>query len=327
VVGIDVDLEMLSDEVSDIHIYDTGTASLQAADGTWVLNQTPAAIQNGAEAAESSAFVTRTEALRNGMTLYLCVPRTEIEQPKLDMLSKIILAIFVVVLLALALSAYAATKLVRPLKQLTIASQKMADGYLGVNIECNSRDEIGVLAANLKQMVQKLQDNIQYINRLAYHDVLTSTRNRAAYEEQITKLDEQIKVGDAAFGVVVMDINHTKQINDTYGHDVGDTMIAEAAKLIKKSFDTDSIYRIAGDKFVVVLTNTELLNYKELTVQFTKELDYFNEKAAGAPYDLVVAKGIAVFEKGRDLTFADVFRRADNMMCQNKKWIKNQQED
>lgn len=321
VVGMDVEIGILSEVVQNIHIYETGTASLQAADGTWITDRTQYMEKESGDA----GFVTRDMQLRNGMKLHLSVPRAEIGKPRIDMLSDIVIAIFCVVLAVIIVTSYIASRLVRPLQQLTVAAGKVADGYLEVNIDYHSKDEIGTLAASIQQMVQKLRENLQYINHLAYHDMLADTGNKTAYEERITHFDEEIKMGDAAFGLVVMDINDLKKINDTYGHDVGDSLIADAAQVMKKVFGEKAVYRIGGDEFVAVLTRTELLNYQELAAQFLREQEHFNRSSGNRPYHMAIARGVAIFEKGRDLTFADVFRRADHLMYQNKKWIKNQQ--
>lgn len=78
--------------------------------------------------------------------------------------------------------------MVRPLKQLTESAQKIANADLEVSIECNTKDEVGVLAKSFKQTVEQLRCYIEYINRLAYTDTLTKIQNKTAYEECIARL-------------------------------------------------------------------------------------------------------------------------------------------
>jgi diguanylate cyclase (GGDEF)-like protein/PAS domain S-box-containing protein len=99
----------------------------------------------------------------------------------------------------------------------------------------------------LKEANQKLQE-------MAYHDPLTGLNNRLSLESDVEFLLEQYKSHHAPFGVLMIDIDYFKNINDTYGHDFGDMVLEELATLLQKSFrDTDKIYRTGGEEFVVLL--------------------------------------------------------------------------
>ncbi len=88
----------------------------------------------------------------------------------------------------------------------------------------------------------------------AYYDQMTGLKNRRAYEEKLLSLAED---PPAELCVVMADINGLKDINDTLGHDAGDELITGAAKCLSDAFEeTDSIYRIGGDEFCVIMTGT-----------------------------------------------------------------------
>lgn len=98
------------------------------------------------------------------------------------------------------------------------------------------------------------QDRAQnQLAQLSYHDMLTSFYNRNRYMEDVQKLEEN----DQEIGVIYLDINGLKDINDTFGHARGDEVITEAAKYMKEVFPGDYIYRIGGDEFVILCLHME----------------------------------------------------------------------
>ena len=116
------------------------------------------------------------------------------------------------------------------------------------------------------------------------------------------------------------DINGLKEVNDTCGHDFGDILIIDACKLICKTFKRSPVYRIGGDEFVVILENGELEHYAELLEEFTREMEACS---CGRPGEaLSIARGIAIYDSDTDLVFANVFKRADDAMYQNKAAMK-----
>ena len=90
--------------------------------------------------------------------------------------------------------------------------------------------------------------------RYAYFDAMTGLRNRRVYEE---KLHELAKAAPPEFCIVMADINGLKKTNDTIGHDAGDELITGASQCLSAAFEgIDTIYRIGGDEFCIVMTGS-----------------------------------------------------------------------
>lgn len=88
----------------------------------------------------------------------------------------------------------------------------------------------------------------------ALHDVLTGLPNRTALQE---RLDGQL-ASDDGFGLLFVDLDGFKAINDTYGHGVGDQVLERIARRLRRAVrDSDAAYRLAGDEFCVVVTPTD----------------------------------------------------------------------
>ena len=112
-------------------------------------------------------------------------------------------------------------------------------------------------------------------------------------------------------------------MNDTYGHEVGDLWIKGAALAIKHAFGKSRVYRIGGDEFVVILKNGDCKYYNRMSSDFQSEIVKFNAEDKVYKEKLQIACGIAEYDKTKDMTYADTFRRADTAMYENKKYLKS----
>jgi diguanylate cyclase (GGDEF)-like protein len=83
---------------------------------------------------------------------------------------------------------------------------------------------------------------------LAYHDELTGIRGRRAFNESLLSLDQQ-------YAIAIVDIDHFKKFNDTYGHDVGDQVLCMVAKRLSEVSGNGQAYRCGGEEFAIVFRN------------------------------------------------------------------------
>ena len=160
---------------------------------------------------------------------------------------------------------------------------------------------------------------IREIVKLAYTDVLTGLGNSTAYKECTDNINKQIIGGEkVAFSVVVIDINDLKKINDNYGHEMGDALIKDAVSVLKKVWRKNT-YRIGGDEFAAVLMNTDSEKTKKDIELFEEEMEAFRKHNPDRVYYLQMAVGATVYDAKTDGEYADVFRRADSIMYEDKK--------
>jgi len=104
----------------------------------------------------------------------------------------------------------------------------------------------------------KLLDTHQEIERHAYYDSLTNLPNRRLFKENLeSAINTSARTGEV-FGVFFLDIDNFKAINDSLGHDVGDTLLIEVSRRILNSIRTnDKLSRIGGDEFNILLADVE----------------------------------------------------------------------
>ena len=94
------------------------------------------------------------------------------------------------------------------------------------------------------------------LKNLSNTDHLTNIKNRLGFKQDIkTYVNKKINLA-------VFDVDDFKKINDIYGHEIGDEVLINVAKLMSNYFGNDSCYRFGGDEFVIVIPNMELENFK-----------------------------------------------------------------
>ncbi len=177
---------------------------------------------------------------------------------------------------------------------------------------------------NIDEEVKKEQEQVEALNRaneLARRDGLTGTRNMTAYREFEDSMQKSMdgEQGHSPFAIVVCDINDLKHINDTLGHKAGDEYIKSACRMICSIFAHSPVFRIGGDEFAAVLAGRDYENRSSL-VELIRQHSLNNLKRGDGP---VVAAGMGVYDRLNDHKAADVFRRADENMYQDKLAIKN----
>ena len=168
------------------------------------------------------------------------------------------------------------------------------------------------------KMEREFSERIRLATEMANTDALTGIKNRLAYEGAEEHLNEEIQAGTISpFSVAVFDVNNLKKTNDKYGHEVGDELLRDAAKLICTTFTHSPVYRIGGDEFAVILLGADYFDREKIFSKFKKAVSH-NRKEG----EVVVAAGYDDFIFASDKCVADAFERADEKMYENKKKLK-----
>lgn len=180
--------------------------------------------------------------------------------------------------------------------------------------------------AEVETQMTSMQSKVDRMGQLAFQDSLTKVKNKAAYLRQKNLLNRTILTNTARFGIVMVDLNNLKRINDTYGHKRGDQYLLLGAKLVCGVFKHSPVFRIGGDEFVVVLEGEDY-DQRETLVQQIREV--FRSRSSDASLEVwercSAAIGVALFTED-DHTVDAVFKRADSRMYANKKAMKAQRE-
>ena len=163
----------------------------------------------------------------------------------------------------------------------------------------------------------------ELMSKLAYSDGLTGLGNRTAYLEQLDEYadpESNIK----SLGIIYLDVNNLKTVNDNQGHELGDDLIQIAAHIISDSFGHyGKAYRIGGDEFCVLMAGINIKEkYKKGLLTF-KELIKEANLAKWYPYPIQIAHGFSICEEFTREKIDEAIAIADSEMYHNKQEMKN----
>ena len=123
----------------------------------------------------------------------------------------------------------------------------------------NLRRSLNGYQHQLDKMHRRIDDKNKALWTMAHKDGLTGAFNRMAYDEDVAVLESCAKTSLISITLLLIDCDKFKNINDTYGHQVGDEVLITIVKLIQGCLrSNDKLYRIGGDEFVVLLTETDV---------------------------------------------------------------------
>ena len=176
---------------------------------------------------------------------------------------------------------------------------------------------------NINDEINREKEHIKALSlekELARRDELTGIKNKTAYAELEKTTQSNIDSGkeNLPFAIAVCDINWLKKINDSKGHKAGDEYIKAASKLLCDIFAHSPVFRIGGDEFVVFLGGSDYSEREELIKKLREQVHENMLKGRGP----VIAVGIADFDPDKDSKVSDVFERADSMMYEDKRRLK-----
>jgi len=158
---------------------------------------------------------------------------------------------------------------------------------------------------------------VRELERLAMLDGLTQLANRRYVEEALTSRIEEAWRYDIPFGVLFMDIDHFKQVNDRYGHDAGDAVLRTvAATLQQNARSFDLVGRWGGEEFVVLLRNVDRAGLERIGERYRHLVAQTRSRAGDETIQATVSIGGTLLQ--RDETSEDVIQRADRLMYRSK---------
>ncbi|QQE77243.1 diguanylate cyclase [Alicyclobacillus sp. SO9] len=175
------------------------------------------------------------------------------------------------------------------------------------------------LFVRLRRLYLRSQKSVSHMAMLAHTDVLLGTPNRRSIQVQLEK-----RVENAAarpFSIVLIDIDHFKEINDRHGHNTGDEVLVEVANLISRySRSVDDFGRWGGEEFVVILPDCAAMD----AYRFAERIRASMETYAFRVGQVTASFGVAEFQWGDNLNL--LLKRVDDALYKSKKLGRNRVE-
>jgi diguanylate cyclase (GGDEF)-like protein len=149
-------------------------------------------------------------------------------------------------------------------------------------------------------------------------DPLTGLSNRKALRRRFEELHRQAKLAGSAIGVVVVDLDHFKAVNDTYGHQRGDAVLKAVGHELRSALrEGELVYRLGGEEFLVLLRGAEALAADTIAERLRGAI------AAARPAGLDITASLGVSVGTDDVDYATLFARADAALYEAKRQGRN----
>lgn len=190
----------------------------------------------------------------------------------------------------------------------------MTMGYIASSIAIIS---VMIIYAEMnKALRESLKDSNNELAHLSSHDQLTLLPNRRFYEERIPLALQRAADQSSMVGLLIIDLNGFKKINDTYGHAVGDLVLQQIAqRLLGATRTSDTVSRFSGDEFVVILRDTDLVLAEQAARRLVDEIG----RPMDDPADLRLSVSVGMATTGdSDIGADNLLRQADAAMYQAK---------
>ena len=243
--------------------------------------------------------------------IVVAVPRADFMQGINHSIIQSIVIVVVFIILALLVGLGFIEHILRDIRQLTTAAQKIGNGEPLPRLRIHRKDEIGHLITTFIAMENKLR-----------FDRLTQIHNREFLIAQIEFLERHaLEHPDekVSFTLLFLDLDKFKHINDTYGHQAGDQLLIVIAARLKSAVrETDTVARFGGDEFVVLLNGTK--NTPDIQMTINKIHAIVGQPIALADHVVSVNASIgwAVFPKDAS-NYASLVKIADSRMFSSKR--------
>jgi len=190
--------------------------------------------------------------------------------------------------------------------------------YILTKGKVRKKTDGSIRIAAISMDVTKDVKNKQTIEKLAYFDALTGLANRTLLRDRMFKAVQNAKRNNEKIGIVFLDLDHFKLINDTLGHSVGDELLIYISEILKKQTrNSDTLARLGGDEFLVLLPSIkDVKDVENFALKIQKALEYKHDIGTHQLY-ITSSIGVAVYPDHGE-SCDELIRNADTAMYEAK---------
>jgi diguanylate cyclase (GGDEF)-like protein len=162
------------------------------------------------------------------------------------------------------------------------------------------------------------------VKNMAIYDTLTNLYNRRHFEEKLGAETERSFARGTSLSLVMLDVDHFKRINDTFGHPQGDTVLREIAALLKTSVrKKDTVARYGGEEFILILPEAGLEAASMIAERVRRSVEGSRFEIGPNGLTVTVSLGIATFPNHSPKSKEELVRMADEALYEAKKGGRN----
>ena len=176
-------------------------------------------------------------------------------------------------------------------------------GLFGIYREVSQRK----YKRNMSALLFEVEEKNTLLKKLSITDKLTGLNNRIKIDDALKSNLDMFKRYGNIFSVMIIDIDHFKKVNDTYGHPTGDSVLKDFAKIIKKNARiTDTIGRWGGEEFIIIASETDSVGAIKFATTLKKAISDYDFENVGK---ITASFGLTQISIGDDVE--DIVKRAD----------------
>ncbi|MGE6793217.1 GGDEF domain-containing protein [Pseudomonas guineae] len=166
----------------------------------------------------------------------------------------------------------------------------------------------------------QLLDQRERLDQLSRTDSLTQLGNRYQFNSLFPVMLANAQRQSQPLSLVLLDIDFFKRINDEFGHTCGDRCLSDFAERMRQNFrrDSDTLLRLGGEEFGILMPNTPLEQARLLAEQFRQALEREGFDVTGATLPLTASLGVGCYDTQRDSSAEGFFKRVDDALYQAK---------
>ncbi|MDN5871962.1 MAG: EAL domain-containing protein [Nitrococcus sp.] len=205
------------------------------------------------------ALMRRLASYGGDIAVILQKPRKQILAPFYELNRRFLWITLVSLLLASLVAIVLVRRVARPVKQLASAARRIGRGEYEATVEVANKDELGELAHAFNAMQSAIAEREARILHQAYHDKLTGLPNRELAQDRLGQAIARARREVGQVSVLMLDLDRFKEINDSFGREVGDRALQEVATRLRGCLrESDTVARLSADEFLVLLESANV---------------------------------------------------------------------
>ncbi|EIM76221.1 hypothetical protein A33O_06100 [Nitratireductor aquibiodomus RA22] len=174
----------------------------------------------------------------------------------------------------------------------------------------------------LRAMTETLSARSESLQHAALTDSLTGMQNRRFFDDALREYLQEFRRIEKPVGLMVLDLDHFKQVNDTHGHDVGDEVLRAVARCLKDlTRYHDVVARMGGEEFAIVAPNMNNQSLVKLAERIRRAVDALTIESSNVNIRVTISVGLSIWN-GRE-SAEEFYRRADKMLYEAKRLGRN----
>ncbi len=216
--------------------------------------------------------------------------------------------------------------LTNPIGSIKRQLQEIKDGNLDYHATVSTSDELSILSHNISEIASEMRERTKSSEKMTHqatHDLLTGLANRPQLYKRLEAAVDNAKKSGGMFGVLFVDLDGFKPVNDSYGHEIGDMLLRSVATRLSGCVrDYDMVARYGGDEFIVVIEDVK--NRENLSKIANTILKHMSDEFLLEGHSITIGASIGISIYPKDGTSpADLIRTADGAMYKAKMGGKN----